>query len=73
MLTNDILKWAACLVCIFGALCVTLQIDPLNVYLANIGAMLYLIWAIRIREWSIVIVNMSFMVIYSYGIILRLI
>jgi hypothetical protein len=70
-LINTILKWVACAVTLSGALCTSLQIDPLNIWLLNLGAVLYLIWSWRIREWSLVTINFGLLAIYILGIVVR--
>jgi hypothetical protein len=68
---NSILKWTACFLTLGGALTTSLQIDPLNIYLLNAGATLYLIWAIRIREFSLVVINAGLLLIYIVGLLYR--
>lgn len=68
---NTVLKWIACAVTLAGALCTSLQIDPLNIWLLNGGAVLYLIWSWRIREWSLVTINFGLLAIYILGIVVR--
>lgn len=69
MLTlNFWLKWVACAVTLAGASCTALRIDPTNIYLLNLGAVLYLIWAVRIREWNLVVVNAVLLLIYCVGL-----
>jgi hypothetical protein len=51
---------------------VALSIDPLNVILLNIGAALFIIWGIRIRENAIVTVNFGILMIYMFGLLLRI-
>jgi len=68
---NTVLKWTACAVTLAGALATSLQLDPLNILLLNSGAVLYLIWSLRIREWSLVTINAGLLTIYLYGAILR--
>jgi hypothetical protein len=65
------LKWVACLVTLSGALCTSLRIDPLNIYLLNAGAALYLVWSLRIREWSLVAINAGLLIIYIVGLFLE--
>lgn len=65
---NNILKWVACFVTLAGAICTSLRIDPANIYLLNTGAILYLIWSVRIREWSLVVINTGLVVIYLIGV-----
>jgi hypothetical protein len=68
---NNILKWSACFLTLGGALTTSLQIDPLNIYLLNVGSTLYLIWAIRIRELSLIVINAGLLVIYVVGLMYR--
>lgn len=69
---NAVLKWVGCVSAIIGALLVTLNIDPWNIVFANLGSLFYLAWSIRIKEWNIFLVNLVFILIYGYGIIIRL-
>jgi hypothetical protein len=66
---NNILKWTGCLAVVLGAAFTSLRIDPLNIYFLNLGAALYLIWSIRIREWNLVIVNGVLLAIYIFGLV----
>lgn len=65
---NLILKWVACSVTIAGALCTTFRIDPINIYLLNAGAFLYLIWSIRIKESNLIVINVALLIIYIAGL-----
>jgi hypothetical protein len=69
---NSILKWSATLLTILGALAITYGLDPLNIYLLNLASILWIIWALRIGERSIIVVNAAMLVIYGYGLIIRL-
>lgn len=69
---NTILKWLACASTIAGAMCTSLAWDPMNIILLNIGAILYLTWSLRIREWNLVAVNGGLLTIYAFGAILRM-
>ena len=53
---------------ISGALCTSLRIDPLNIMLLNLGALVYMIWAMRIRKMNLVIVNAVLLAIYAIGL-----
>lgn len=69
MLNIDfVLKWTACAVTLVGALCTALRIDPLNIYLLNTGALLYLIWSVRIRELNLIVINAALLAIYVAGL-----
>lgn len=63
-----ILVWTATALTLLGALCTSLRIDPLNIYLLNIGAVLFLWWAIRIRDRAMITVNAGLLAIYVLGL-----
>jgi hypothetical protein len=67
---NFYLKWAACVVTLAGAILTSLRIDPENIYLLNLGAILYFVWGYRIREWNLIVINAGFILIYAIGIYL---
>ena len=67
---NFYLKWSACVVTLIGAVLTSLRIDPLNIYLLNVGAILYFVWGYRIREWNLIVINAGFILIYAVGIYL---
>lgn len=62
------LKWAGTVVTLAGALCTSLRVDPLNVYLLNVGALLFLWWAFRIRDRAMITVNAGLLSIYVLGL-----
>lgn len=69
MVTIDtIIKWIALVITIAGAVCNAYLIAPLNIYLGNIGAVLYMTWALRSRDWNIALVNFVLLMIYGAGL-----
>jgi hypothetical protein len=50
---NNFLKWTATILTILGALAISYKLDPLNLYLLNVGSVFWIIWSLRIREYSI--------------------
>jgi hypothetical protein len=70
---NNFLKWTATILTILGALAISYKLDPLNLYLLNAGSVFWIIWSLRIREYSILIVNVVMMLIYAHGLIIRLV
>jgi hypothetical protein len=62
------LKWAGTVITLAGALCTSLRIDPLNVYLLNLGSFVFVLWAIRIRERAMITVNAGLLSIYIVGL-----
>ena len=69
---NAILEWTATIVTVGAAIATALSIDPLNIYLFNIGSVLWLAWAIRIKRASLVVVNVGLLAVYVYGFIVRI-
>jgi hypothetical protein len=65
---DNVLKWSGMALVIAGALCTSLRIDPLNILLLNAGALVYMLWALRIREMNLVIVNAVLLAIYAVGL-----
>lgn len=66
---NDFLKWTATAITILGAVLTSLNIYPLNVIAFNLGSVLWLIFAIRIKENSLVVVNAGMLLVYVFGLL----
>ena len=47
---NTMLEWIATIVTVGAAIATALAIDPLNIYLFNLGSILWLIWAFVVVE-----------------------
>ena len=71
MLTT-VLKWVGTILTVGGALMTAIGVDPLNIYLFNVGALAWLIAAIRMKELSLIVVNGALLTIYVIGLILRI-
>jgi hypothetical protein len=69
---NAILEWSATIVTVGAAIATALSIDPLNIYLFNIGSVLWLVWAVRIKRASLMVVNVGLLAVYVYGLIVRI-
>jgi hypothetical protein len=67
------LKWLATFVTIVGAVCTSINIYPAGPALLNLGAFIWLIVAIMWREWSLIVINATLLVIYTVGLIIKLI
>ena len=66
------LKWLATLVTIAGAICTSINMYPEGPALLNVGAFLWLIVSIMWREWSLIVINATLLLIYSVGLIIKL-
>lgn len=66
---NKILKWAATAITLVGAVLTSLNIYPLNVIAFNLGSVLWLIFAIRIKEPSLIVVNTGLLLVYVAGLV----
>ena len=69
---ENVFKWLGTLVTLLGALATALMYDPLNVYLLNLGAVFFLIWAVMIKEKAMITVNAGLLLIYVIGLVVRL-
>lgn len=68
MSLNTLLKTIGLLCLISGALCTSLRIDPWNIYLLNSGSLAYLLWALRIKDMNLVVMNGGMLSIYFIGL-----
>jgi hypothetical protein len=66
------IKWVATAVTLVGALATALMYDPLNIYLLNLGAFLFLIWGYMIKDKAMITVNAGLLFIYIIGIMVRI-
>lgn len=66
------LKWLATLVTIAGAVCTSINLYPLGPALLNAGSFLWLIVSIIWREWSLIVINATLLLIYSMGLVVKL-
>lgn len=73
MNTNTWLKWTATVLTVIGAVAVTLDVAWWDVTVLTVASVVWIVWSLRIREWSLVTVNVFMITIYGYGVIDRLI
>ena len=66
------LKWLATFVTIAGAICTSVNIYPAGPALLNLGAFIWLIVAVAWREWSLIVINATLLLIYTVGLIIKL-
>jgi len=68
---NNILKWTACAVTLTAALLTSFEVLAYNRLLFAVGAALYLLWAVRIREANLIVINGALLAIYAVGLIVK--
>lgn len=68
---NEMFKWGGTAFTLAGAVATSLAFDPLNVYLFNVGAIAWLIAAIRMKDTSLIAVNSGLLGIYFVGFLIR--
>ena len=71
MLFQCKVKWVATVVTLIGALATALMFDPLNIWLLNIGAALFLWWGFLIKDKAMITVNAGLLAIYIVGLMVR--
>jgi len=72
MLLVNKIKWVATAVTLCGAVATAAMFDPLNIWLLNIGSLLFLIWAVMIKEKAMITVNSGLLLIYIFGAFYRM-
>jgi len=65
----ETMKWVSTAVMLLAALAIVEGIHPLSIYLLNLGSLTWLITSIMWREWSLIVVNASLLLVYVYGLI----
>ena len=68
MLLADKIKWAGTAVTLVGAVLASLGVYPYSAIMLNSGALIFLVWAILIREPAMIAVNAGLLAIYSLGL-----
>jgi len=66
------LKWLATFVTILGAICASINMYPEGPILLNVGSFLWLIVAIMWKEWSLIVINSTLLIVYTTGLIIKL-
>ena len=69
---DKILGWVGCFLVCLGAGLTTFQIDPLNIYALNLGAIVYAIWGYRVKQWNQLAVNLFLIGVYGFGALWRM-
>ena len=67
-----LLKWTGTVLTLIGAVLTSIDIQPYNVWLLNIGSAVFVAWAVRIRDGAMITVNLGLLLIYTVGVIIRL-
>ena len=62
------MKWLSTLIMLLAALAIVEGIHPASIYLLNLGSLAWLITSIMWREWSLIVVNASLLLVYVYGL-----
>jgi len=70
MITNT-LKWLGTVLTVAGAIATSLAMDPLNIWLLNLGSITWLAAAVRMKDPALIMVNAALLTIYGFGFIIR--
>jgi hypothetical protein len=68
-IVNFLLQWSATILTIAGAIFTSLNVYPLNVITFNVGSILWLWFAIRVKQTSLIVVNAAMLLVYVFGLI----
>ncbi len=64
-------KWTALCLTLSGAVLTSWAIDPINIIILNLGCLLYMWWAARVRDLNLFLLNFTLLLIYLVGLIAR--
>ena len=65
----ETMKWVSTAIMLLAALAIVEGIHPASIYLLNLGSLAWLITSIMWREWSLIVVNASLLLVYVYGLL----
>ena len=63
------MKWVSTAIMLLAALAIVEGLHPASIYLLNLGSLAWLITSIMWREWSLIVVNASLLLVYVYGLL----
>jgi hypothetical protein len=66
---TEIMKWISTAIMLVAALAIVEGVHPASIYLLNLGSLAWLITSIMWREWSLIVVNASLLLVYVYGLL----
>ena len=64
----ETMKWISTAIMLLAALAIVEGVHPMSIYLLNLGSLAWLITSIMWREWSLIVVNASLLLVYVYGL-----
>jgi hypothetical protein len=65
---TETMKWISTAIMLLAALAIVEGVHPASIYLLNLGSLAWLITSIMWREWSLIVVNASLLLVYVYGL-----
>lgn len=65
------LKWTGTALTLAGAVATSLALDPLNIYLLNLGSVIWLAAAVIMRDRPLIAINAGLLAIYGLGFLVR--
>jgi len=65
----EYMKWLSTGIMLLAALAIVEGLHPTSIYLLNLGSLAWLITSIMWREWSLIVVNASLLLVYVYGLL----
>ena len=64
----ETMKWISTGIMLLAALAIVEGVHPMSIYLLNLGSLAWLVTSIMWREWSLIVVNASLLLVYIYGL-----
>ena len=66
------LKWLGTALTLAGALATSLGLDPMNIWLLNLGSVTWLAASVIMKDLPLISINAGLLTIYAVGAIIRL-
>lgn len=63
------LKWSATVMLILYTVLTNLQVTPTNLWVGVVSSAMWSLWSIRVKEWSLIVVNTMMLGIGIVGVV----
>ena len=66
------LEWLATIVTIIGAVFTAINVYPAGPIMLNLGAFIWLIVSVLWKKYSLIVINATLLIIYTFGLLIKL-
>lgn len=69
---DTVLEWTATFITIIGAVFTAINVYPAGPVMLNLGAFIWLIVSVMWKKWSLIVINATLLLIYTFGLLFKL-